>query len=44
VRRFNGVALDLTPIEFRLLKTLASAAWPCFHRLIGPFASRTSAP
>lgn len=30
--RFNGVALDLTPIEFRLLKTLASAPGRVFSR------------
>ena len=30
--RFNGVALDLTPIEFRLLKTLASTSGRVFSR------------
>ncbi len=30
--RFNGVALDLTPIEFRLLKTLASTPGRVFSR------------
>lgn len=30
--RFNGIALDLTPIEFRLLKTLASTPGRVFSR------------
>jgi two-component system, OmpR family, response regulator BaeR len=30
--RFNGVSLDLTPIEFRLLKTLASTPGRVFSR------------